>query len=141
MKPSEFRGKRLDNGEWAFGTYTNAYGDWINEFAPYGPKMYGNEIVEDAGEHYAENEVDRETVTGFTGITDINENKLYDQDICEDENGNRFLVMWSMYFNAWCYIEYLGDLREYPLYKFIGTYRKVGNKFDNPELLEIEVAE
>ncbi|MBC1935202.1 hypothetical protein HCA69_02415 [Listeria grandensis] len=72
---------------------------------------------------------------------DINENDLYDQDICEDERGNRFLVMWSEYFLAWSYVEYLGDLREYPLHDFKGTYRKVGNKFDNPELLEIEVAE
>ncbi len=63
---------------------------------------------------------------------------LYDKDICEDRNGNRFMIMWSELFHGWCYVYYLGDCREYLLYKLIqriGDFKVLGNIYENPELL------
>ena len=67
MREILFRGKRLDDGEWVYGFYSNTKG-------------------EDGRFHYIQNEnsvvlVDPSTVGQYTGITDKNGNKIFEGDI------------------------------------------------------------
>lgn len=128
----EFRGKRLDNGEWAFGSYTNAFGYWINEFVAYEPKMYGNEIIEDAAEHYAEHEVDALTVGQFTELEDKNHCQIFDGDIGWDEHNDcTGVVVYDEGKFLYVCENISEDLRERA-----GDIEIVGNIHENKELLE-----
>ncbi|WP_059140750.1 YopX family protein [Paenilisteria newyorkensis] len=146
----EFRGKRLDNGEWACGSYVEAYGHWIEEFATWGPRMHGNEIVVDAGEHYAKYEIDPKTRGQYTGLKDKNGNKIFERDILRkpaetdwekesyisyecwyDERVGRYLG-WRVA-NAVFHGNLCGGLGEVSL-ENVHKYEIIGNIYDNPEL-------
>ena len=67
MREILFRGKRKDNGEWVYGNYayTDTFGGkhWI----------FQNKAFE--------HEVDENTICQYTGLTDKNGNKIWENDI------------------------------------------------------------
>ena len=65
MREILFRGKRVRDGEWEFGSFVSP--NWIT--APIGEEIYGSEIV------------DPETVGQFTGLRDRNGKRIFDGDI------------------------------------------------------------
>lgn len=74
-----------------------------------------------------------ESIGQHTGYKDFWEN-----DVCEDSSGNKFLICWSDEHCSWDYAYYLGDCRSYPLINFSrshGPFKKIGNITDNPEML------
>ena len=74
----------------------------------------------------------------FTGLTDINGKEIYRGDICEFDNGDRFVVEcedWLEFYVSWVgETECEDQARDF--YR-IEKAKVIGNKFENPELLEV----
>ena len=131
MREIIFRGKRTDNGEWVEGYLTRRpsaiqygahYSPWFIDTPPSDP--------DDSGSF---NNVERETVGQFTGLSDKNGTRIFEGDIVEyrEERGEivysteeaRFMVE----FDTWC-----TDFDH--LYGH--EVEVVGNIHGNPEMLE-----
>lgn len=128
-----FKAKRKDNGEWVEGYYCKTtIGNDVRPsdliFVPF--KVSRNE-------EWGWMKVDFDTICQYTGLTDKNGNKIWENDIAhirssglsgygviKYENGNLVLV----------------DVKRKRTYSMYGEWkiRKDGNIFDNPELLEVE---
>jgi len=139
----EFRGKRVDNKEWVYGSCFIE-----QQFTCFhsNPKYY---IIT---QHFMDwnlwstksNQVIRGTVGQFTGAIDINKNKIYKYDIVKgpcsygdyDEDFDNGVVLWSEEdygFGIWRegkihHKNYLCNLKT--------GLEVVGNIFDNPQLLD-----
>ena len=146
MREILFRAKRIDNGEWATGSYhhqTDYYGDPCD-------KHYiidGTETdMEGYGEHY---EIDPETLCQYTGLNGKNGNRIWQNDIIsintydymepqEDFFGE---VVYCEAWACWC-IQQPDNEKPIPLCECEGSYQTdrfvEGNIFDNPELLKGE---
>lgn len=122
MKKIEFRGKRKDNGQWVYGNLI------IDEDRYYICLDINEHIKRDDYEVYMV-EVIPETIGQHTGRKDNEGNKIYTDDIVKsgEEIG---LVVFDEH-----YLGYFVNFEEQePLYDVY--IEKIGNKIDNPELLE-----
>ena len=136
MREILFRGKRTDNGEWVEGYF--ATGKWyLDEKERYAilptdlcfyPHCEISEWIE----------IDPETLCQYTGLNNRNGDKVFIGDIIRCTRGCPHEVIWMMEY-AGTYIGgmpavYLTGLREG--YAGKGKGDKMGNVFDNPELLK-----
>ena len=131
MREILFRAKRIDDGEWIEGLPSYDINGNLTEFEVY--RGFANCEIAD---------VDSETVCQWTGLTDKNNRKIFEGDICKihsgpiDEEDGCFSVEWDE-----------GDAR-FALYGEgltvdFGNYHGhecevIGNIFDNPDLLPEE---
>ncbi len=155
MREILFRGKRIDNGEWIEGFYSQlpkpslgatiiTNGDLcaedvsdyiiVNECRQHSnfSNAYPLEVVE--CEYY---EIDPETLCQYTGLTDKNGEKVFIGDIIRCTKGCPHEVIWLKEY-AGTFIGgmpaiYLSGLREG--YAWTGKEEKIGNIFDNPTLI------
>ena len=130
-----YRAKRCDNGEWVQGALFNGESHCI----------IGQEIkFSPCTEHECKivgYEVDRDTICQCTGLKDRNGKLIWENDIVGYYNkyGEKWCYGLVGYgeFNCSCCSGVYGwhfgdeDIREYK------GYEVKGNKFDNPELLEV----
>ena len=138
MREILFRAKRTDNGEWVEGYFVK--GKWyLDEKEKYAilpidlcfyPHCEINEWIE----------IDPETVCQHTGLTDKNGKKVFIGDIIRCTKGCPHEVIWLKEY-AGVYLGgmpavYLSGLREG--YAWTGEEEKIGNIFDDPELLKGE---
>lgn len=136
-----FKAKRVDNGEWVYGHYVHQYGaDMI--YLPDGTdREYGFDYYH----------IYKETLCEFTGLTDKNGNRIWENDIV---SSNEYAGLYCVFYGkhninccGCCYSShqsvgfYLSDKEdgltsaqenEWEIWEV------VGNRFDNPELLTAE---
>ena len=124
-----FRAKRTDNEEWIEGLPSCDINGNLTEFEVY--RGFANCEIAD---------VDSETVCQWTGLTDENNRKIFEGDICkyynsEDKDG---IAVIREDYAEWR----SGTIRQKeimtPLFylKCSKEWEVIGNIFDNPELLQ-----
>lgn len=115
MREILFRGKRIDSGEWVYGTMYKIAKD-LNPFILTGGKW---------GCSY---QVDEETVGQCTGLKGKNGNKIFEGDILALRNGIPRVVRFE---NG----AFVLENTSIPM-RFANKFDVIGNVHDNPELLE-----
>lgn len=136
MRTIKFRGKRCDNGEWAYGYYARLR----NEFKEWHCIM----TEEDASENYIKDcngynmlytPVNHNTVGQFTGLLDKNGKEIYEGDILKASDVGLLEVRFVRGVFAFLWNGNLDD--EFPTGSPTHEWAEViGNIHDNPELLK-----
>lgn len=132
-----FKAKRIDNGEWVIGYYQKRY-DETGNILHYIFKCENHIVWE-----YAE--VDESTLSQYTGLTDKNGNKIWENDIAKDKKGCLYKAIWNKKYlhTSWECVKatfdvFLGKKWDFTLLAENEELEVIGNMFDNPELLESE---
>lgn len=140
-----FRGKRVDDGEWIEGYFLQLH---RSERAFIVPKQFVQRgILRMSGEtppKIIPIEVLPETVGQFTGLTDKNGKKIFENDIIADdeeystfENTRKGIVkFYHGEFTSFYGQDLLGRDCYDPLYSVCKERYVIGNIYDNPELEE-----
>lgn len=127
-----FKAKRIDNGEWVEGYYVYC------RKRHYILQVLNKAIGFDERE-YEWVEVDPDTICQYTGLTDKNGKKIWENDILRIGENAKLMVSWH-HFKAswvlskkgWMYNHFFGESVEPE------DVEAVGNIFDNADLLEVE---
>lgn len=147
MRDILFRGKRVDNGKWVEGYYTElpcgSLGATIfsndDELVCEDTKSYIIKVFTKQHTNYSNSnplqviecekyEVIPETVGQFTGLCDKNGRKIFEGDIVESPNGTQGFIEWQ---NAEC--AFLVDIGDDWQTMDDCPYEVIGNKYDNKE--------
>lgn len=125
-----FKAKRIDNGEWVEGQYVYITNPLTEDGKPIKHLICnGTNIFNDL--------IDPDTLCQYTGLTDKNGKKIWENDIVElpDEEGY-FTCKWEE--DAARFVMN-GDGLTVDFDNYWSYQTEVaGNIFDNPELLEVE---
>ncbi len=126
MREILFRGKRKDNGEWVYGSYTHVH------------DTDGNLTIIPTGENRFKSVISP-TISQYTDLTDKNGKKIFEGDILEhhvqgDILVNRGVVEWDDRNGRWAHR--LNTMSPSFCMYNPSTIEVIGNIHDNPELLE-----
>ena len=137
MREILFKAKRKDNGEWVEGYYV--YCRKRHYILPVLNKAIGFDEREDEWV-----EVDPDTICQYTGLTDKNGEKIWENDICDRKEKHPEIVTYNKGDWQLDYSYALGKEKHFCACN-LGFYvcerncvEVIGNVFDNPELLEVE---
>ena len=149
MREILFRGKRVDNGEWIYwnryGRFTDINGEPIrikintSALRPYA--FYINELPV----------IREETVGDYTGLKDKDGERIFEGDIVAFDRDNRHKgdvqFDWGVFGIEWTECKHnkemfgvWGNLHNLRTFEdgFNKDVEVIGNKWDNPELLEVK---
>lgn len=121
----KFRGKRLDNGEWVYGSLIIRHGAYYIAVSMF-----------DLVKQDCECPVAPATVGQYTGLKDDKNKEIYDGDIVQDEYEGVAKVCFDSY--SWQLIYGIGDDgNQVQSFEELDGLRIaiIGNIHDNPELL------
>lgn len=129
-----FRGKRIDNGEWAVGQYVNTCYPGNDKETRYFIVVYPNKY----------HEIYTSTICQCTGLKDKNGKLIWENDICDRKEEYPEIVKYNN--GDWTLdYSYSKDKESGYCYCNLGFYvlerkcvKVIGNIFDNPELLEVQ---
>ena len=119
-----------NNGDWVYGIVSDPYYyEAIKRYMPHGVMtMTNTDCVADI-------EVDRDTIGEYTGLEDMNGNKIFEGDIVKYPNiietlgTDKFEVVFAY---GCFYVAHKGLIRT--LKSFNESIEIIGNIYDNPEL-------
>ena len=137
MREILFKAKRIDNGEWVEGYLLKYKKDCYICPKPY-ECMDGYSSLQ--GQHYGFGDfvlVDKITICQYTGLTDKNGNKIWENDIVK--SGGNLVIVWNKSLASFCLVKEGWAFKHFfgeALYPF--ECEVVGNVFDNSELLKGE---
>ena len=141
MREILFKAKREDNGEWVEGFYVNAkeeygHGVRVAEIIT----IDAEQICSGQYSHMDSFPVEKETLCQYTGLTDKNGNKIWENDVVfvTDDNGCSGQVDTGI--GEIDFLEglwYISGSVQNALYDINKCFQieVIGNIFDNPELL------
>lgn len=144
MREIIFKAKRIDNGEWAEGCYTECNG---KTFIGIDMSIYSDIFEIFCTPVIRWFEVDPGTLCQFTGLCDKNGKKIWENDIVLVTENVYSAVKFGLYHEASKSERthqgfYLESMDNYYYREELGYWVKesvvVGNIFDNPELLQEE---
>lgn len=140
-----FKAKRTDNGEWVEGSLITGVFCRLGQDIPYifCPKEADYDCFEDFSEENGIFEAQPDTICQYTGLTDKNGKKIWENDILKanlDESYPEDITYIKILWNecGFCVNEnYSTDI--WTLEKWDAEHFQVcGNIFDNPDLLEVK---
>ena len=118
MREIFFRGKRVDNGKWVCGYLV------IDDFND-------KQFVDTIPITYS---VDPETIGQYTGLTDMNGNKIFEGDIVKNIiTGEKGVIQWFDERSAFMMWNRTKNAIYFLYDKTFSNIRIVGNVFDTPE--------
>lgn len=124
-----FKAKRKDNGEWVEGQYVYITNPLTEDGKPIKHLICnGTSTFNDL--------IDPVTLCQYTGLTDKNGKKIWENDIVRNGKGDIGVVQWfeeHAVFMIW-------NKTKHHVYYLADDFSKIeiaGNEFDNPELLEM----
>lgn len=132
MREILFKAKRIDNGEWVEGSLVALPGGEYEiankcQNPPDSDPMWGKCVIT--------HKVDPSTICQYTGLTDKNGQKIWENDVaymrCNGLSGYGKVI----YENGCFWIDDKKRERKYPFSNHDVKYRVDGNIFDNHELL------
>jgi len=127
MREILFRGKHLYTGEWVEGWFVGK-----SRKAPYDPPQKDKPTIIDKDMFCSY--VVPETIGQYTGITDSNGKKIFEGDVVAIDYEKVKVKGFVQYQGAAFYVATNSDLWEIDNYCSLWL---LGNKYDNPELLEV----
>jgi uncharacterized phage protein (TIGR01671 family) len=135
-----FKAKRIDNGEWVIGGTIVQFLDngirslYMPQFNEKCDCTHDNSTDDILGfENCRFYKVDTSTICQYTGLTDKNGNKIWENDIIQYK-GIKALGKVE-YIEDSFYLKDVDDGKQY-LGEMWNKFEVIGNIFDNPELLE-----
>lgn len=128
-----FKAKRKDNGEWVEGQYAYTANPLTEDGKPIKHLICnGTNIFNDL--------IDPETLCQYTGLTDKNGKKIWENDIVYtfEESSKSFLIN-VIKFEEGCFKVFAKCYLPMHLDNYTKSdFEVIGNIFDNPELLEVD---
>lgn len=127
-----FKAKRLDNGEWVEGYYAKlGYGNNTKHF------IIQNVSLQEDISYFEDIEIDIDTICQYTGLTDKNGEKIWENDIVVlDGACGRFVCKWADYIAQFIFENNFSS-SDFVCHRG-AEIEVVGNIFDNADLLEVE---
>ena len=150
MRKILFKGKTIDSREWVEGFYykmsetTPCFEDERNPVPEHHYILKERMTDWDLPNEVVRFEIDPETLCEYTGLTDKDGSKIWENDICDHKEKYPEVVKMNMgdWTLDYSYLFRPGYGRDYCNLGFYAEERKcvrvIGNIFDNPELLEVK---
>ncbi len=150
MREILFKAKRIDDGRWEAGYYVKET-KWLHiedNYVKEERHYICTNMVSSESSYIAKAEVDSDTLCQYTGLTDKNGNKIWENDIVKATVRQNSLCQSSTYSDFYqvayheknCYF-YLKKKNNNLLFDgnwsyYLKSIEVIGNIFDNPELLK-----